>query len=110
MPVANDFLIGLIAGKNPSARAALSALAIHRDNPKITASIAAAVEANGSESVRDWFRKKFPAEAEAKVKKKVKKKGEKGDILSTRSELFAAVDRAELRRSVVYWLPSRPGN
>jgi HEAT repeat protein len=68
MPTANDFLIGLIAGKDPNARAALSALAIHRDNPKITASIAAAVEANGAESVREWFNKKFPAESEAKVK------------------------------------------
>jgi len=36
LAAANDFLIGLIAGKDPSARAALSALAIHRDNPKIT--------------------------------------------------------------------------
>lgn len=69
MPTANDFLIGLIAGNDPSARAALSALAVHRDNPKITASIAAAVEANGSESLREWFRKKFPGELEAKVKK-----------------------------------------
>ena len=69
LPAANDFLIGLIAGKDPSARAALSALAIHRHNPKITASIAAAVEANGAESVREWFRKKFPAESEAEVKK-----------------------------------------
>jgi HEAT repeat protein len=66
MAAANDFLIGLIAGKDPSARAALSALAIHRDNPKIAASIAAAVEANGAESVREWFRKKFPAESQAK--------------------------------------------
>ena len=60
-PAANDFLIGLIAGEDPSARAALSALAIHRHNPKITASIAAAVEANGAELVREWFRKKFSA-------------------------------------------------
>jgi hypothetical protein len=59
---ANDFLIGLIAGEDPSARAALSALAIHRENPKITASIAAAVEANGAPAVREWFSKKFPAE------------------------------------------------
>jgi HEAT repeat protein len=65
MQSANDFLIGLIASKDPSARAALSALAIHRDNPKITVSIAAAVEANGAESVREWFRKKFPAVSEA---------------------------------------------
>jgi HEAT repeat protein len=70
MPTANDFLIGLIAGRDPCARAALSALAIHRDNPKITASIAAAVEANGAESVREWFSKEFPAESEAKVKHK----------------------------------------
>ncbi len=69
MPTANDFLIGLIAGKDPSAHAALSALAIYRDNPKTRASIAAAVEDNGAESVREWFRKKFPAESEAKVKK-----------------------------------------
>jgi HEAT repeat protein len=69
MPTANDFLIGLIAGKDPSACAALSALAIHRDNPTITASIAAAVQANGAESVREWFSKKFPTESEAKVKK-----------------------------------------
>jgi HEAT repeat protein len=63
LPAANDLLIGLIAGKDPNARAALSALAVHRHNPKITASIAAAVEANGAESVREWFRKKFPAES-----------------------------------------------
>jgi HEAT repeat protein len=63
LPAANDFLLGLIAEKDPSARAALSALAIHRHNPKITASIAAAVEANGAESVREWFRKKFPADS-----------------------------------------------
>jgi HEAT repeat protein len=63
LPAANDFLIGLIAGKDPSARGALSALAIHRHNPKICASIAAAVEANGAESVREWFRKKFSAES-----------------------------------------------
>lgn len=64
LPAANDFLIGLIAGKDPNARAALSALTIHRHNPKITAAIAAAVETNGAESVREWFRKKFPPESE----------------------------------------------
>ncbi len=63
LPAANDFLIGLIAGKDPGARAALSALAIHRHNPKITATIAVAVEANGTEAVREWFKKKFPAES-----------------------------------------------
>jgi HEAT repeat protein len=67
LPAANEFLIGLIADKDPSARAALSALAIHRHNPKIAASIAPAVEANGAELMREWFRKKFPAESEAKV-------------------------------------------
>jgi HEAT repeat protein len=60
---ANDFLIGLIASKDPSASAALSALAIHRHNPKITASIAAAVESNGAEPLREWFREKFLAES-----------------------------------------------
>jgi HEAT repeat protein len=64
LPAANDFLIDLISSKDPSARAALSALAIHRDNPKMTASIAAAVEANGAEPVREWFREKFPEEFE----------------------------------------------
>jgi HEAT repeat protein len=62
LPAANDFLIGLIAGKDASARAALSALAIHRDNPKFVTSIAAAVEVNGAPAVREWFKKKFPAE------------------------------------------------
>jgi HEAT repeat protein len=63
----NDFLIGLIAGKDASAGAALSALAIHRHNPKLTASIAAAVEANGAKSVREKFGKIFTAESEAKM-------------------------------------------
>jgi HEAT repeat protein len=63
LPAANDFLIGLIAGKDPSARAALSALAIHKENPKITARIAAAVDANGAPAVREWFSKKFRAES-----------------------------------------------
>ena len=62
LPAANDFLIGLIAGKDPMARAVLSALAIHRDNPKLTARIAAAVESNGTPAVRQWFGRKFPAE------------------------------------------------
>jgi HEAT repeat protein len=69
LPAANDFLIGLIAGKDPSARSVLSAMTIHQHNPKITASIAAAVEANGAESVREWFRKKFPVESETNVKR-----------------------------------------
>jgi HEAT repeat protein len=60
---ANDFLIGLIAGKDPCARAALSALAIHRHNPKITAAVAAAVQSNGEESMREWFSEKFLEES-----------------------------------------------
>jgi HEAT repeat protein len=63
LPTANDFLINLIAGKDAMARAALSALAIYRDNPKLAASIATAVETNGSPAVREWFNKKFRAEA-----------------------------------------------
>jgi HEAT repeat protein len=62
LPAANDFLLGLIAAKDPSARAALSALTIYRNHPKMAAGIAAAVEANGEQSVREMFRKKFPAE------------------------------------------------
>jgi RNA polymerase sigma factor (TIGR02999 family) len=60
LPAANDFLIGLIAGKDLSARAAPSALAIHRDHPKITASIAAAVEANGAEFGAGLIREETP--------------------------------------------------
>ncbi len=63
LAAANDFLISLIAGKDPNGRAALSALAIYRENPKIAARIAAAVEANGAPAVRAWFNKKFPAES-----------------------------------------------
>jgi HEAT repeat protein len=63
LPAANEFLISLIAGKDAMARSALSALAIHRDNPKLAASIAAAVDANGLPAVREWFNKKFRAEA-----------------------------------------------
>ena len=62
LPAANDFLIGLIVSKDPSAVTALSALTIHRHNPKITADVAAAVEANGTNTVRECFRKKFQAE------------------------------------------------
>src|SRR4051794_22224074 len=61
LPAANDFFIGLIASKDPSASAAVSALAIHRQNARITAEVAAAVKVNGAESVRECFRKKFPA-------------------------------------------------
>jgi hypothetical protein len=42
--------------------AVLSALATYRENPMIAASIAAAVEANGTTAVREWFNKKFPTE------------------------------------------------
>jgi HEAT repeat protein len=62
LPAANDFLIGLIAGKDQSAAAAVSALAIHRHNPRMVASVAAAVEANGEAAVRECFRTRFPAE------------------------------------------------
>lgn len=62
LPAANEFLIGLIADRHASAVGALSALAIYRENPKIRASIAAAVEANGTRLVLEMFRKKFPEE------------------------------------------------
>lgn len=62
LPGANEFLINLIADRHGSAVGALSALAIYRENPKIRASIAAAVEANGTRLVLEMFRKKFPDE------------------------------------------------
>ena len=63
LPAANEFLIGMITAKDASACAALSALAIYRENPKVRASIAAAVEANGTKAVRELFGKKFPEES-----------------------------------------------
>jgi HEAT repeat protein len=60
LPAANEFLIGLITAKDASACAALSALAIYRENPKVRASIAAAVETNGTKAVRELFGTKFP--------------------------------------------------
>jgi hypothetical protein len=62
LPAANEFLVSLITAKDASACAALLALAIYRENPKIRASIAAAVEANGTKAVRDLFQKKFTEE------------------------------------------------
>jgi HEAT repeat protein len=62
LPAANEFLISLITAKDASACTALSALAIYRENPKIRASIAAAVEANGTKAVKELFGKKFPEE------------------------------------------------
>jgi HEAT repeat protein len=62
LSAAINFLIGLIAGQDDNARAAVSALSIHRGNPKIAADIAAAVETNGDQSVRELFHKKFSAE------------------------------------------------
>ena len=47
LPAAIDFLTSLIARKERPARAALSALAIHRHYPKIKEAVAAAVTANG---------------------------------------------------------------
>jgi HEAT repeat protein len=63
LPAANEFLIGLITAKDASASAALSALAIYRENPKVRASIAAAVEVNGTKAVRELFGKRFPEES-----------------------------------------------
>lgn len=61
LPAALDFLIGLIARKDAHAhaRAAVTALAIHRHAPKIKESVAAAVAANGTAELEAWFRKKF---------------------------------------------------
>jgi len=60
LPPALDFLIDLIARKDPHSRSALSALAIHRHQGKIKERVAAAVAANGDPAVGQWFQKKFP--------------------------------------------------
>jgi HEAT repeat protein len=60
LPVALDFLIDLVARKDPHWRAALSALAIHRHYGKVRESVAAAVEANGEPAAQQWFQVKFP--------------------------------------------------
>jgi hypothetical protein len=59
LPAGLDFLTALVANKDTHARAALTALAIHRHYPKIRDAIAAAVAANGEPAVEAWFRKKF---------------------------------------------------
>jgi HEAT repeat protein len=59
LPAAIDFLIGLIAQKDPQTRAALSALAIHRHTVRIKDRVATAVAANGEPTVRQWFENKF---------------------------------------------------
>jgi HEAT repeat protein len=60
IPAALDFLIALVAGKDPHSRAALSALAIHRHYDKTKERVAAAVKVNGEPGVQQWFLKKFP--------------------------------------------------
>ncbi len=65
IPAAFDFLIALVAQKDPAARSAITALAIHRHNSKIKDRVAAAVTANGNAAVRQWFEKKFADGARA---------------------------------------------
>jgi hypothetical protein len=60
LPAALEFLIALVAAKDPHCRAALSALAIHRYYGKIRDNVAAAVKANGEPGVQEWFLLKFP--------------------------------------------------
>jgi hypothetical protein len=57
LPAALDFLIDLVARKDPRCLAALSALAIHRHYDKIRESVAAAVRANGDSAAQQWFHK-----------------------------------------------------
>lgn len=54
-----DFLVGVITAKDACARAAVSALTIHRHNDKIKDSVAAAIAAHGDEALQRWFHKKF---------------------------------------------------
>ena len=59
LPAALDFLTDMIARKDAHARAALTALAIHRHHAKIKEGVAAAVAGNGDPDVAAWFWKKF---------------------------------------------------
>ncbi len=59
LPSAYDFLISLVAQKDPSARSAVSALAIHRHNTKLKDRVAAAVESHGDDALKQWFDRKF---------------------------------------------------
>ena len=59
LPAALQFLVNIIVQKDPAARAALSALAIHRHNDKIKESVAAAVLQNGDPALQQWFQRKF---------------------------------------------------
>jgi HEAT repeat protein len=66
LPAALDFLTGLITRKDPNARAAVTALAIHRHAPKIKETVA--VAAHGAPEIEAWFRKKFAdADGDAKT-------------------------------------------
>jgi HEAT repeat protein len=60
IPPALDFLMALVAARDPHSRDAITALAIHRHSAKIRESLAAAVKANGEPGVQQWFLKKFP--------------------------------------------------
>jgi HEAT repeat protein len=59
LPPALDFLIDLVAKKDPHSSAAVSALAIHRHQDKIRESVAAAVAVNSEPALGQWFQKKF---------------------------------------------------
>jgi HEAT repeat protein len=60
LPGALDFLVNQVAARDLHARAAVSALAIHRHQGKIRERVAAAVAANGDSALEQWFQKKFP--------------------------------------------------
>jgi HEAT repeat protein len=60
LPASIDFLLGILGGdEQPAAMAALSALAIHRNNEAICHRIASAVSAKENPALQERFKKKF---------------------------------------------------
>jgi hypothetical protein len=62
LPAALDFLLGVLAKEDEAAAsAALSALAIHRQNPAVRDRIAAVLATRNDAGLRKQFDKEFPA-------------------------------------------------
>jgi hypothetical protein len=60
LPAGIDFWIALVAQNERPARAALSALAIHRHDDRIKQRIAVALAGTNDLSLQQWFARKFP--------------------------------------------------
>jgi HEAT repeat protein len=60
LPAANDFLLSLVTSESPAvAAAAVSALAVHRHDPRLHERAAAAVAETGSAALRAQFEERF---------------------------------------------------